>query len=754
MSAESVASTDTTPAPSNTLTLSFALPGTKFEIPLPRPELLERTALVDRLVAAREEIISVIAPPGYGKTTLLAQWARRFLPYVAWVTCDESDNDPVVLLSAIAAALSAVQLIEPDVFGSLAMSGAGITFVRRFVASIRAVEAPVAVVLDHSEAVTNPECRRMIAEFALRLPAGWRLALASRTEPPLPSARLRVEGRLAEVGTTDLALSRPEATALLDRSGVDMARIPVDELLEQTEGWPAGLYLGALAVRAGAAEMRMRFTGEDRFISDYLRTELLSDLSKADRQFLVRTSMLDSMSGPLCDAVLKTRASGRRLEQLETRNLLVIPLDRRREWYRYHHLLREMLQAELRRTQPDLIAVLHHRAADWYEANGMPEAAIAAAEAASDFDRAARLILQVAQPTWASGRVETVLHWMESLRDRTDVEHYGAIAAHGSLIFALLGRPGEAERWAEAAEHAPPRTGVLPDGNTMESTLAYLRANLFRFTPETARADAHRALEGLGPDSPYRATMVFTEGLALLLDAQLDEADQRLAHAYEIACAAHAVPFSALILAERCIICAARHDWSEVTTLSRRALGIVMDGRFDEYWTSALVFAWAARAAIHSADVAAGRGYLARAVRLRPLLTYALPVVSVQTLLEMAHCYIALGDPAGAGAVLAQAQGILEQRPNLGSLAESALELRLALARLAHAPAGASALTAAELRLLPLLATHLSLREIGNHLFVSTHTVKSHTHSIYQKLGVSSRSAAVAQTRALGLADL
>ena len=211
-------------------------------------------------------------------------------------------------------------------------------------------------------------------------------------------------------------------------------------------------------------------------MGDYLRSELLDRVSGAVASFLTRTSVLDRMCGSLCDAILDGEGSQRLLERLESRNLLIVPLDRRREWYRYHHLLQELLQAELRRREPDLVQDLHFRAAGWYEANAMPEAAIRHAQAAADYDRVARLVLELAQPVWASGRVETVLRWMEWLRDVTSAEHYGAIAVHGSLIFALLGQPSEAERWAAAAERATPG-GILPDGSTMQGTLAYLRAS-------------------------------------------------------------------------------------------------------------------------------------------------------------------------------------------------------------------------------------------------------------------------------------
>ena len=252
-------------------------------------------------------------------------------------------------------------------------------------------------------------------------------------------------------------MSDQEAAALLGGAGVDTGAREVDGLVRRTEGWPAGLYLAALAMRAGSpgAEAGFSVTGDDRFVGDYLRSELLDRVSQTDVAFLTRTSILDRMCGGLCDAVVGRTGSGRTLEQLERRNLLVVPLDRRREWYRYHHLFRELLYAELSRREPDLVARLHAGAAQWYEANSMPEAAIEHAMAAGDAERVARLVLNVMQPVWASGRIDTVLSWMEWLEDRSEVEHYTGIAAHGALILALLGRPVEADRWVAAAERDP-----------------------------------------------------------------------------------------------------------------------------------------------------------------------------------------------------------------------------------------------------------------------------------------------------------
>ena len=732
--------------------LAFELRESKFHPPGVRPGIVVRTALLGRLAATRVPVITLVAPPGYGKTTLMAQWAQRTESRVAWLSCDDADNDPVVLLSALAVALSRIGPVDPAIFSALASSGADITVVPRFVAAVAPVPSPVTVLVDHAEAVTNRQCLNTIAEFALRLPPGWQFALASRTVVPLPTARLRAHGGILEITADDLAMGPSEAQSLLTGAGVEADEASLRDLLQRTEGWPAGLYIAALAIKSGTrqSDAGFTFTGDDVYMGDYLRSELLAGISAEEGSFLTRTSVLERMCGSLCDAILENTGSGAVLEQMEARNLLVLPLDRRREWYRYHRLLQDLLRSELRRQEPDVVQNLHFRAAAWFEANSMPEQAIGHAQAAGDYDRVVRLILELQQPVWASGRVETVLRWMEWIRDVTSAEHYGAIAVHGSLIFALLGQPGEAERWAAAAERASP-AGILPDGSTIEATLAYLRAIVCRKGIGEMRRDAQLAWEGLSPASPYRATMLYTEGISFLLEGDPTRAGPILARALNLATHSGSLPLAGLILAEQCGVAAERDDWAEVTTLAEQAAAIVEDGHFGDYWTSALAYAWASRAAAHGGDVSRARFYLGRASRLRPLLTYALPVVSVQALLEMTRAYITLADPGGAAAVLAQADDILRQRPDLGVLAELAGQLQAGLANGTSHAIGASSLTAAELRLLPLLSTHLSYAEIGERLYVSKNTVKTQAYSAYRKLGVSSRSEAVVRTRELGL---
>jgi LuxR family transcriptional regulator, maltose regulon positive regulatory protein len=717
-----------------------------------------RTALVERLLgAAAGSVVCVVAPPGYGKTTLLAQWAQGKGDRVGWVTVDPHDNDPAVLLTYLAVALDRVSAIDLETFHILASPTTHVppSVVPRLAAAMSATTEPVSLVLDHVELLHNRQSLDALEQLAVQLSGGSQLALASRTRPRLPLSRLRSQGRLVEVGAADLAMDLSEARELLKAAEVRLATEQAAELHRRTEGWAAGLYLAALAVQAAGTPLDtpdtgIAFAGDDRFIVDYLHSELLSRLPAGQVSFLIRTAVLDRMCGPLCDAVLDRTGSAKVLESLARSNLLLVPLDRRREWYRYHHLFRDLLRAELQRREPELVPELHRRAATWCEANGLEETAIDHAQAAGDADQVARLVLKVMQPVWASGRVDTVLRWMEWFEHEQLMERYPAVAVHGALIFALLGRATKAEQWAAAAERASPK-GRLPDGSTMESYLAYLRAILCRGGVAEMQRDARLAWDGLSPLSPYRATMLHTEALAFLLDGDPERADVLFARAFDAATEAGAPPLAAVVLAERAIIAAGRDDWTEAAALAERALALIRGGQFDAYWTSALVYAWAARAAVQRGDLDGARGHLGRAAGLRPLLTHALPVVSVQALLELARAYIALGDPDGAHAALRQADDIVQQRPKLGVLPAQADELRIRLATMRRTGLGASSLSAAELRLLPLLPSYLTFREIGERLYLSPNTIKSQTMSIYRKLGVSSRSAAVQHAQQLGL---
>jgi LuxR family maltose regulon positive regulatory protein len=610
----------------------------------------------------------------------------------------------------------------------------------------------VALVLDHLELLDNQQSLDLVAELAAQLPAGTQLLLASRTRPPLPVALLRAQGRVVELGVEELAMDHEDARALLEGAGVGLDDTAVDELLARTEGWPVGLYLAALAHKASGPRRHAwaGFTGDDRFMADYLRSELLAHLPPELVSFLTRTAVLERMSGPLCDAVLEATGSAQVLASLEESNLLLVPLDRQRRWYRYHHLFHELLVAELDRREPDLVPALHHRAAGWCEANGLPETAIDHAQAAGDADRVARLVWQLAMPAYGAGRVDTTRRWFGWFEDQGLLGRYRSVAVLGAWLHALVGQPAAAERWADAAEQGP-AGGTLPDGLTGQSYLALLGALLCRNGLDRMRADTQVALAELSPGSQWRPTAQLLEGIGYLLAGETDRADPILAHAAEVATEAGALPAAAVALAERSLVAMHQQDWQQAATLAEQASGVVRAGALDGYVASALVHAVAARVAIHQGEVRQAQEQLARATRLRPLLTYALPYFAVQTLVELGRACLALDDAAGARVVLRQAHDILRRRPDLGILPTHVEQLRSKLDSNRGGAVGVSSLTTAELRLLPLLPTRLTFAEIGERLYISQHTVKTHASSVYRKLGVSSRSQAVQRLQEFGL---
>ena len=297
-------------------------------VPAVRKRLVPRTALIDRLLRDGEPVISVVAPPGYGKTTLLAQWAQQVGPRVAWVSCERDHNDPVALWADILAALDRIEPVSEQATGILAASGGGAEAVPQLVVAISALRGPVLVVLDHLETVTSPQCTTSIAELTLRMPDGWQLALASRDALPIPLSRLRMDGRMVEIGVDDLAMAGQEGAVSSDKP-VPMSPRPNRRAREAYGGMAGGLYLAALAIQSGSPATGLSFSGDDRLIEDYLHSEQLARLSRSQVSFLIRTSILDRMSGTPATPD-RRQALDRMLEELDD-TLLVVPLDRRGE---------------------------------------------------------------------------------------------------------------------------------------------------------------------------------------------------------------------------------------------------------------------------------------------------------------------------------------------------------------------------------------------------------------------------------------
>ena len=723
----------------------------KLTVPIGRAGDVTRSELLERLLgAAGVPVIAVVAPAGYGKTTLLAQWAQRKQPRVVWLSLDDRDNDPVALLEQIATAIDRVERIDPHVFRALASPVGGLSAVGALAGAIAALSAPVAIVVDQCEALTARSCLDAMCELALLLPSGSQLALGSRSTLPIPVPRLRARRAIVEVGVADLAMSEAEATAFLATHAPDLAADVRATIVRRTEGWPAGLYLATLAAtRDRDLALDGVFSGEERFIADYLRLELLEQATPTDATFLRRTSILDNVCGPLCDATVPETRSGLVLEELERRNMLVIPLDGQRQWYRYHNLFRDLLRRELTQHEPEVVVGLHVRAAAWYAQNGSVEAAVAHAQAAGDADLAAELVARHGQLTFASGRVETVRRWYGWFDDRGVSHRYPHVATLAAIVEAAMGHAAGAERWAHVAEQNP-FDDVLPDGSTIEAWRAVLRALLARDGVDRMRHDAGEAVATLSPTSPLRGVALTLQAMAELLAGDPDGADPVLAHGADVALYDGATAGAAAALAGRAVVAMGRNDWSAATAFAQQGLNVVEKRDLTDYLVALPVFAVLARTAIHAGDVTAARVYAARAMRLRAQCSPAVPAF-VFFLVQLAHAYLELADPAGARATVDQVRDILQRRPDLGVVVGQVEALRSRLEATSADALGASSLTVAELRLLPLLATHLTLGEIAERLYLSRNTVKTQAISIYRKLGVSSRSDAIASVNALGL---
>ena len=746
--------------------LAFDLVASKLRRPLVRPGSVCRSVLIERL--ARGDggpIVSVAAPAGYGKTTLLAQWAEGSGQAFAWVSVDEADNDPKALLAYVAAALDAVEPVGGRVFDALASPGSSVpgSVVPRLGSAFASMRSPVVLILDDVHALRDQECRDALSVLADHVPGGSRLVLAGRGGPPLRVARLRAEGKIVEIGPGDLSLTRDEASSLLRNAGVALGEDEVTALHQRTEGWPAGLYLAALYLKEGGSlpHAAASFGGDDRFVSEYLESEFLSRAPASRRVFLTRSAALERMCGPLCDAVLGADGSAAALAGLERSNLLLVPLDRRQEWYRYHHLFRDMLLAKLHQLEPGLMPVLCRRAAQWHERNGEPAEALGYWMRAGEVDAAARLIGVLWFPTYQRGRAATVERWFGWLEDHGAMDRYPSVAIVAAELAAVTGKPADAERRADVAERGAkvPGRGAavagMPDGSpSIDPRFAEMRALLCRDGMDQMRADAELAAATLPIGSPWHISAILWLGMAHLMAGDPGRADVVFEEHVAEGLAVGAMIGPCVALAERSLLAIARGDWELGGQYLSEARSLAREANLGDYPSVAIVHAVAARMALHQGDRPRALEELTRAQRLRPGLTYALPHYAVQARIELARVYLALADLAAARALMREAGQILARRPGLGVFARQAEDLRAQLSQAPGSPAaGASALSAAELRLLPLLATHLSFPQIGGELFLSRHTIKSQANTIYRKLGASSRSQAVTRSRELGLLD-
>jgi LuxR family transcriptional regulator, maltose regulon positive regulatory protein len=405
-------------APRTVVALDVLLLDSKLSVPQPRPGSVSRAGLIEAARASDCRVIGVTAPAGYGKSTLLAEWALAEDRRVAWVSLDRFDDDPALLLTLLA---SAYARVSPASAGLVAdVGGIGLSVLGRaaprLASAFRTSPVPFVLMLDDLHELQSPACHDVLGVVISGIPRGSQLAAASRSEQPhLP--RLRASGDALEFMASDLALDAAGAEQIFSKAHVSLTRELAVAVTERTEGWPTGLYLAAVIANDSNGEASM-VSGDDRYVADYLYRESLIRLPESAQRFLRRTAVLDQLCAPLCDAVLGESGGQERLRGLEASSLFLIPLDRRREWYRYHALFREFLLGELRRIEPDVVMKLHLRAADWYESNGSPALALEHLLNTAERDRCLQLVTELAFPTYQAGQMSTVQRWLGARRLR------------------------------------------------------------------------------------------------------------------------------------------------------------------------------------------------------------------------------------------------------------------------------------------------------------------------------------------------
>jgi LuxR family transcriptional regulator, maltose regulon positive regulatory protein len=719
------------------------------------PRAVSRTGLVNQLRVERRRMATIVAPAGYGKTTLLAQWAARDERPFAWLTVDDRDNDPLLLLRHLAASFERVQALSPSIHDTLTASGQSVwaAAAPALAGAFSSCRRPFVAVLDGADLLREGESADVLLALADEVPEGSMLVLAGRVQPPLPIARLRAGGGLLELGTRELALSRRDTQLLLRNAGSELDEEVFAGLLRRTEGWATGLSLAALALDEGALQNEsVGFSGRERYIWQYFRSEHLSRLTPERVTFLRRTSVLEHMCPSVCDAVLASESSAVELDAIERSNLFLVPLDREGRWYRYHHLFRDALRRELEFHEPELLPALHTRAADWFEAHGDLESALEHAEAAGDVQGAARMLSAIGLLAYHDGRIETVESWLERFAAQAPLNAYPAVAVLGGWVHAIRGRATDAQRWLEAAERGR-GDETMPDGSTGRSWIALLRGAMCADGVERMQEDVRGALAELPADSSWLPTALVLQGVASALSGDRVVADATFADAAEAAERLGAADARVVAIAHRSVLAASSGDQREAERLALEARELLTARPVREYVTTAMVRAAAATAFLRHGRWDDARRELDACKGIAASLTHALPWLSVETRLALGNACAALRDHDGAFAQLAEIERVLALRPRLGALVDQVADLRERIADLPDPRDGCSGLTAAELRLLPLLATHLSFREIGDRLYVSRNTIKTQAISAYRKLGVSSRSAAIKRACELGLVD-
>jgi LuxR family maltose regulon positive regulatory protein len=717
---------------------------TKLHAPSGRADVVSRPALVERLTSGLAgKLTLVAAPPGWGKTTLLGEWRAAAPGRFAWLSLDADDNDPARFWTYL---IEALRTVEPELgatpLAQLRGPSTGILEVvlPALINELTGLQDRLVLVLDDYHLIASRDVHEQVAFLVEHLPPQVHLVVSSRADPPLPLARLRARREMNELRAGELRFSSAEALALLNEAlGLGLAAADVERLRVRTEGWAAGLYLAALSLRGrpDAPAFVAEFAGDDRHIVDYLSSEVLESQPDETQTFLLHTSVLERLCGPLCDVVTGGTGSAEVLEEIERSNLFLVPLDNTREWYRYHRLFSELLRHELSQREPDVQPLLHRRAWVWLREAGLVPEAVQHAIAASDLAEAADLVADHWNEYFNQGQLTMVADWLDAL-ELAGAAADPRLAVARAWIAMDRGRLDEVERWLDAAAAGEPLKPLADAVATLRLVHHFKAGDVGR-----AREAAEGASEREPEESPFGATVArillgvtrYWSGDGRAALAALEDASRLARGAGNDLGAIYALGYRAAISAEA-------GELEEAEKLADEALSLADEPAPAEHFVT--MMAHLARATVllgrgraEAADEAAGRG-LELSRRGAGLLeqAYALAVAARTRESEEAR------------ALLAEARAAVERSADPGILAEL---LTSAKSKARPVVAIDDELSERELVVLRLLDSELSQREIGRRLFVSLNTVKSHVKSIFRKLGATSRSDAVARARERGL---
>ena len=721
---------------------------------------VERSALVERLTDTEAKLILIEAPAGYGKTILAAQWRAHTMqarPF-AWISLDEEDDEPRKLWWHITHALlrACPELDAEQILCHLRGSSPDITgaAIPSLVNELAGLAVPAVLVLDDYHSITEPGCHEQMTFLLHHLPASVQVVLVTRADPPLPLARWRATGELAEFRAQDLAFTAAEAGPVVSAlSGVELSESDLATLVGRTEGWPTGLYLAALALRGhhSPAAFVRQFSGASVSIAGFLAEEVLGRQPAAIRRFLARTSILDRFCAPLCDAVTGSADAAEMLATLERENAFLVPLDQSRQWFRHHHLLAQALRDQLGRTEPGIVPVLHRRASAWYRRSGLADGTIDHTLAAGDRAGAIDLIASYWHPYVMSGRTATVRGWLRRLGDGA----IGAdpVAAHCAAWSAVASGDREpVRRWLPVMA-ASTRPGPLPDGmQSLESSVALLQGLCGFDGLEPMRRSAEWAVE-LESDAsqPWYALARTVLGFSRYLSGDSAGAEKPLLEAVASAPLTpviHLLSLStlSLTLSELGQLTRAQHE-------ADLAISLMSSSNLGRTPPASLAHAAAGAAHAGLGRLLEARSELEHALRARRRRPGISAWATIDIMLLLTKVLIDLGDRSSAAVLAGEVSLLLTTAP-----ADDTHPLHARLERLERrlegrspAPVLVHPLTEREMTVLRLLRSALSQGEIAAALDLSVNTIKTQVKSIYGKLGVSARGDAIARGQRLGI---